>query len=226
MFDLHRIDLLIHQPADELLHPAIDLAVEQRCRHVEGDSRGQLFEQLAAHFTLGLVPGLVLEIALDARAQRVEVLELPHVLRELVVELRHERVPDGFHRDRVLDGRAGELLDRVVLRITDVERLFAPPQADQLLVEPGRIRRGADLDRDAIVLVGLRLAGVARVGSPAMTISGSCFGTPCAQIHHDRIAVVDAAAFDRFVARRAFAQALQRLVDRRVLDCRGLRGAA
>src|SRR5262249_48663926 len=35
---LHRIDLLIDQPPDELLNTPIDLALEQRLRHIERDA--------------------------------------------------------------------------------------------------------------------------------------------------------------------------------------------
>ena len=37
--DLHRIDLLIHEPADEVLHPPIDFAIEERGRHLERHAR-------------------------------------------------------------------------------------------------------------------------------------------------------------------------------------------
>ena len=171
---------------------------------------------------------LVLEVAAHAGAQRVEVLEIAEILRELVVELRDDALADRLDRDVVVDRRAGELRDRVVVGIVDVERLFvAFVQADQLLVEPRRVGRGADLDRDVVVLVGLRFCRRSGgVGSPAMTTSGSsgsCFGNAVrSRSITTESPSCDAAAFDRFVARRAFAQAGQRFVDRRVLDVRGL----
>ena len=86
MFVLHRVDLLIDQAPDELLDPAIDLAIEKRLRHVELDARGQLLHQVAAHFALGFVFRLVLQILAHALPQRVERVELSQVLGELVVE--------------------------------------------------------------------------------------------------------------------------------------------
>ena len=100
------------------------------------------------------------EIAADARAKRVEVLELSEVLRELVVERRYDACADGLDADVVCDRRACELLDGVVVRIADLEGLFDPlVQANQIVVKPRRVRRGADFDGDPFMLVGLRLGG-------------------------------------------------------------------
>ena len=76
-------------------------------------------------------------------------------------------------------------------------------EAEQLLVEAGRVRRRAELDAD----VRVWLSGVPAVGVACRSRSSD-----------DRVAVVDAAAFDRLEARGALAQPLQRLVDRLVVD--------
>ena len=57
-----RVDLLLDEPAHELLDAAVDLAVDERARHVEGHPRGELAQQIAAGFAFGFVPGLVLEV--------------------------------------------------------------------------------------------------------------------------------------------------------------------
>ena len=98
---LHRIDLLIDQPPDELLDPPIDLAIEQRRRHVEGDARGELLQQFAAHLALRLVRRLVLEVlAAPASRSASSDAKSPDVLRELVVQLRHDALADRLDRRR------------------------------------------------------------------------------------------------------------------------------
>src|SRR2546428_772412 len=73
-------------------------------------------------------------------------------------------------------------------------------EAEELLVEAGRIRFRAELDADVGVPVG-RAPRVAPL-----------------EVHDQRVAVIDAAAFDRLEARRAIAQALQRELHRFVVD--------
>ena len=171
--------------------------------------------------------GFVLEVAAHTRPQRLEILELAEVLRELVVELRDDPLPDRLDRDVVVDRRSGELGDRVVVRVLDLEGFFvAFVESDQLLVEPGRVRRGADFDRDAVVLVGLRFGRrlrrrrLARDHDQRLVRFVPWERGPL-QVHHHRVALLDPAPLDRLVARRAFAQAGERFVHRRVLDLRG-----
>ncbi len=92
---------------------------------------------------------------------------------------------------------------RVVGRIGDREGLRrAGLEAQQLLVEPRRVRLRAQLDAD----VGVRLDLALGVGPH--------------EIEHDRVAVVDAAVLNRLVPRGAIPQPLERLIHRRVLDRR------
>jgi hypothetical protein len=64
---LARIDPLVHQPAGEVLHPAVDLAVDERGRHRERHALGQLLQQVVAQLPLRGLGGLGLEIGPDAR---------------------------------------------------------------------------------------------------------------------------------------------------------------
>ena len=160
---------------------------------------------------------LVLEVGADLRPQRVERLERPEVLGQLVVERRDHPGADGLDRDVVGHGGAGELLDGVVRGIAHVEGLRAAgAEADERLVESGRIGRGADVDRDVVMAVGV---GLAVGGRLAIVGPGSCRAL---EIEHDRIAVRHPAPFDRLVAGGAILQARQRLIDRRVVHLRDL----
>ena len=112
----------------------------------------------------------MLEVAADLRPQGVERLERTEVLRQLVVERRDDARADGLDRDVVGDGRARELLDSVVRGVSHVEGLRAAGvEADERLVEPGRIGGGADVDRDVVVAVGVGLAVGGR-----LTLVGPC----------------------------------------------------
>ena len=89
---LARIDALLDQPADELLGPPLDLALDQRVGHVERDPRGQLPQQVVAHLALGGALGLApADPARTRGPQRLERLELAEILGELVVERRAPR---------------------------------------------------------------------------------------------------------------------------------------
>ena len=107
----------------------------------------------------------------------------------------------AFTVDRVLDIGARQLGNRVVRRITDRER---PGRADfepeQVFVEARRVGGRANLD--VHILVAIRRAR--RVAA--------------IEIQRERIAGVHPAPFDRLVTGGAFAQPLQRLLDRLVVD--------
>ena len=149
-----RIDLLIDQPVRELFDPAIQLPLEERRRHVERHPGRELLHQLRPDVALRGVPGFVLEILPHPRAQRLERLERPQVLGELVVELGELPALERLERDRVLDIGAGQLGNRVVRRIADRERLGrADFEPEQLFVEAGRVGGRANLDVDILVAV-------------------------------------------------------------------------
>ena len=86
-------------------------------------------------------------------------------------------------------------------------KLFDEPgdHADHFGVEARRIRRRAELDADLLVLLGVAVLAVL-VGALAL------------EPDHHGVAGFDDAAFDRFEARVALAQALERLVDHLVVD--------
>jgi hypothetical protein len=151
----------------------------------------------------------VLEIRTHVRAQRLEGIKRPEILGQLVVELRHDALPDRFHRDLVADCGARELRNRVVGGIVHVESFrLSVRQADQFLIEPGRVRRRADLDGDVVVPIGMRFtwrrdAAVLRTRRRRSL-----------EIDNDRVAHLHAAVFHRFVPRCALAKARQRFVHR------------
>ena len=64
---LRRIDLLIDQAPDELFDAPVDLAIDERLRHVERDARGELLHQRGAYVALRFVARLVLQVLPDAR---------------------------------------------------------------------------------------------------------------------------------------------------------------
>ena len=69
---LARIDALIHQPARELLEPAIDLAIDERLGHRKRHPCRQLLQHVGAHLAFGRLARFALEILAHAGAQRVE----------------------------------------------------------------------------------------------------------------------------------------------------------
>ena len=91
--------------------------------------------------------------------------------------------------------------------------MLARLEARQLLVEAGRVGRGADVDGHVVVAIGVRLAGATASGASSAWRRGRAL-----EIKHDRVADLDPAPLDRLVARGALAQPRERLVDRRVVD--------
>ena len=146
---LPRVDVLVDQPAREVLEAAIDLALDERGRHLERHPRGELLHQLArARRARPRAAPRARDPRGRAPAAPSSVLELAEILGELVVELGEDPALDALHRDGVVDRRVRELGDRVVGRIVNGERLGrADLEAEQLLVESGRVRLGAELDR-------------------------------------------------------------------------------
>ena len=139
----------------------------------------------------------MLEVGADTRPERLDVLELTHVLGKLVVELRQVATLDRLHRDGIRDGGVRQLPVRVVRRERDGERLDAAVlETEQLFVESGRVGLGAVLDRHVLV----RVAGAGRIG--AVDVDG------------DHVAVDDAAVLNDVVAGRTLTQSLQRVVQR------------
>ena len=154
--DLHRVDPLFDQPADELLQPAVHFLLDQ---HVGrgGHPRRELLDELVPHRVLGLLLGAALQFLADAIAQRLERLDVAHFLRKLVVERQQLLLSKAFDGDRVIHSGAGQLGGLVVRRVVDRELpLVADRRAHQPFVEPGRVGRRANLDRH--VLQRLRLA--------------------------------------------------------------------
>src|SRR5688572_20993499 len=84
------IDLLLHEPAREVLDAAVDLALDERGGRVERHAGSELLHEPGAHLALGAVTRFVLEILPHARAQSLEAVELAEVLRELIVERRED----------------------------------------------------------------------------------------------------------------------------------------
>ena len=164
----------------------------------------QLLQQLAALLASCGRARLGLEVLAHPGPQGVEGLEVAEVFGELVVESRHDALADFLDRHRVGEIRVAHLGDRVVLREVDHERLgLADVHPDRLVVEPGRIDRGADLDPDVLVPVGLRVW--ARAFVPL-------------EIEDRRVATCDAAPLDGHGLRRTVAQPLEGGIDRRFLD--------
>ena len=95
------VDLLLGEPVRELLDAPIELALDQRRRDFEWHPCRELLHQLAPDLQVRGVPRLVLQILADAGPQRVERLERPQVLGELVVELGDRAALDALHRHRV-----------------------------------------------------------------------------------------------------------------------------
>ena len=224
MLALHRIDLLLDQPADELLDAAVDLAIEQRRRHVERDARGELAQQVAARSRARP------RASPRARGRRAPASRsassdsnVAEILRELVVERRHDALADRLDRHVVGDRRARRAPGSRSRPDSCTSNVFGSPglEADQRLVEAGRVGRGADVDRH--VRRGGRSA-VRRRGSPAS--SSAVAAAVRLRSMTTESPVLDAAALDRLVARRPLAQARQRLVHGRVVDRRLPCGAA
>jgi hypothetical protein len=159
-----------------------DFALDERRRHLEGQARGELLHELGTHLALGRVLRLVLEVLADARAQRVERVELTEVLRELVVELREHAALQALDRDRVRDVSAGHFADGVVGREAQRERLGRPRlEAEELLVESRRVRLRTELDGDVRVEIGglrRRRAG-RRLRVPLQIEDGRCRRARC-----------------------------------------------
>ena len=108
--------VLIHQPPREVLEAPVDLALDERRRHLERHARRELLHELGAHLALGRVPRFVLEILAHPRAQRVERVELAQILRELVVELGQHAALEPLHRHGIRDVGVRQLRNRVVGR--------------------------------------------------------------------------------------------------------------
>ena len=165
-----------------------------------GTRAASCFMRSRAHVAFGGVPRFVLEILAHAGAQRVERLELAQVLRELVVELGQDAAFDPFHRHRIRDVGARQLPDRVVGWIVDVEALGrADLEAEQLLVEPGRIRFRAELDGDVLVRVGFPVGDPLEIDRDRVAVGRRRALRPARSAPRDRAA---AAARGRPLRRR------------------------
>ena len=204
---LHGIDLLIHEPPDELLHAPIDFAIEQRRGDVEGHTGRELLQQLAARVALRFVRRLLLEVGAHPRPQRVEVLEVPEVLRELVVQMGHDALADRLDRHVVVHGRARELRNRVVPGYSTSNVLEAPAvRPTSCSSKPGGFA-GAPISTVTPLCRSVCGSGRAlgATGSPAMTmqrlVRGRFRGRGPLEIHQDRVAHFDPALLDRLVSR-------------------------
>ena len=91
MFALARIDPLIDQAAREIFDAPIDLAIDERCRHGEGDAGGEFLQHVVRTWRSVASRASARDRA-HAGTQRVERLEFAEVLRELVVERRTTRL--------------------------------------------------------------------------------------------------------------------------------------
>ena len=137
----HRVHLLLDQAADELLDAAVDLALQQRRRHIDAHARGQLLQQLAAHLALVLVHRLVLEIGAHALAERRRGSRSCRGPSRTRRRARARRACGSPSPRRRTSPCPGQFLDRVVVGITHVERLaIAGVQPDERLVEARRVR--------------------------------------------------------------------------------------
>ena len=157
---LPRIDLLLDQPPRELLDPAVQLVLHQHARAPRtAPACASCASRSRAHLAVGLVRRLVLEVLPHARAQRRQRVEVAEVLRELVVQRRHDALLDGLQRHRVLAPRRPPSPARRSRPGSDRERRRrARPRA-----RPGARRTPAgspraQLDRHVLVRLGRRRA--------------------------------------------------------------------
>ena len=208
---LPRIDLLLHQAARELLEPAVDLALDQRARaRANGTRAASCFSTVArAPRARPRAAASCSRSCAHARAQRVERLEVAQVLGELVVERRHHALLDLLDRHRVGHGAAGQLGDAVVVGVGDREALVgAVVQADQLVIEAGRVRRARRARSDTWSCLSVGPC------TPALSVPWRSRSTTTV------CPATTAPAFDRLEARGALAQPLERLFDGLVLHGR------
>jgi hypothetical protein len=97
---LHRVDALLHQPANELFEPPIHFALHENVGGVLHPA-GELLKQLVPNLMIGLVLGLVLQVLFDPLPELLERPELADFLRKLIVDRQQFLAPDALDRDVV-----------------------------------------------------------------------------------------------------------------------------
>ena len=192
------VDLFLQEAPGDLLDAAVQLAPDQRFRHLDRDPVRELSQQVLAHLVVRLGLGLRPQIGVDLRPQRGQIVELADRAGELVVEIRQHRPLHVLDLDRVGRLPAREPADGVVLRVGHRERARrARLQSDQLVVEPGRIRVAADLDAHPLEMLRRRAR---LVRQPPLEIDGQ------------HVAPLRRALGDRFQLRAPLAQPLDGLL--------------